>query len=210
MKIRTTAAVMVLTAVACGIDLRVDHPFDGNSSGSGHVRLYDANGTWLNADGGRVAGSAGVISAVVDATSKTSIIYFDMDEGRELSSEEAFDAGTWDLAFQRYNIATNGGAGGPGNVGVAVLKEKAFDAVTMAPETGYLQDTGETVFNGVEGGWYYYDLGVHRLLTQGDRTYVVRTGNLHAFKLRMRGYYDDAGTPAMLSFDYQSLGMLRD
>jgi hypothetical protein len=90
-------------------------------------------------------------------------------------------------------------------VSVAVLKGQGWDSLTVAPSEGYQQDASETVFNGVEGGWYSYDLVKHKLVPQDELLYVVRSSQGQRFKLQMLSYYDSAGTPARLSFRYQRL-----
>jgi hypothetical protein len=171
---------------ACAPDLRVDHPFDGETNDGPRVSvaaLDDEN--W---------------SFSIDATDKNSQILVDLDERVELKAEEAFSTNAWDLSFRRFEISTNGGAGNPqGNVRVAVLSGQSYESVTQAPAEGFLQDGQERVFNAESGGWFVYDLSVHRLVPRDELIYVVETSAGAFFKLKMLGYYDDRGTPAFLS-----------
>jgi hypothetical protein len=177
---------LVALCSACAPDLRTDHPFDGEQSTDELVTAEALGG--------------GVTKLTVTATSKTSKVYVDLDELREMKTGEAFETNGWDLALKRFEIFTNGGSSNPaGVVRVAVLVDRDFDALTRAPADGYLQDGAEAVFNSVEGGWYYYDLSVHRLITKGELTYVVQTSSGVYKKLKMLSYYDAAGTPAMVS-----------
>lgn len=165
--------------MACAPDLRDDYPFDGALTGDFLVNAPQSDGTTLS---------------TIDATSKTGTIYLDLDTAAVVGVGEP-----WDLAFQRFKISANSGASGQGSVGVAVVKGQDFASLKTPPADGYLQDGSETVFNGIEGGWYSYDLSVHKLVTRDDLFYVVRT-EAGFFKLKMKSYYDEAGTAARMQF----------
>lgn len=187
-----------LGLVACAPDLRRDYCFDG-LCGDGET------GPKVTIE---ATGDAGIRRALVDATDKTAgaRTFVDLDADAEVSAPNVLGGdSSWDLAFQRDKVSTNGGiaSGGHGTVQVAVLKGVDFEGLTQAPAGGYLQDTEKLVFNDVEGGWYNYDLGVHRLITRGELLYVVRSSDDRYFKLRMLNYYDESGSPARVSFEYQ-------
>ncbi|MEW5742863.1 MAG: HmuY family protein [Myxococcota bacterium] len=183
---RLSCCFLVVLASGCAPDLRTDHPFDGEQSTGELVSTEDLGG--------------GVTKLVVSATSKTAKVYVDLDELREMKTDEAFESNGWDLSLKRFEIFMNGGSSNPmGVVRAAVLKDQDFDSLTQAPADGYLQDGAETVFNSAEGGWYFYDLGVHRLITRDDLMYVVQTSSGAYKKLKMLNYYDEAGTPGMVS-----------
>ncbi len=189
---RRAVLLLGLAVTGCAPDLRTDYPFDGQSNTGPLVEVSPQE------DGSSVT--------LIDATNKSSLVFFDIDEGREMKADEAFDTNGWDLAFQRYTVTMNGGGGNPtGVVRVAVLKDANWDALTSAPAEGYQQDASEPVFIGVEGGWYSYDLVKHRLVSREELLYVVQSSAGRFFKLRMLSYYDSAGTPARLSFRYQPL-----
>jgi hypothetical protein len=190
--VRFASLAVSAALAACANDLRVDHPFDGQVSTGPLVTTASLGG--------------GVTELFVDATNKGSQVYVDLDEGREMKVDEAFSTNGWDLAFQRYVIQMNGGAGNNlGTVRVAVLKDQDFDALSRAPSNGYQQDTASPVFNDAEGGWYSYDLGAHKLQTRDDLLYVVQASSGKYFKVKMLSYYDSAGTPASLSLKYASI-----
>ena len=182
---------LALALGGCAPDLREDFPFDGQVSSGPLVEVTPRE------DGGQ--------EALVDATNKAAMVYFDIDTGRELKADEAFDTNGWDLAFQRFTITMNGGGGNPtGQVRVAVLENTSWEALTVAPAAGYQQDASAPVFNDVAGGWYSYDLSKHQLAPRA-LLYVVRSSAGRFFKLQMLSYYDRAGTPARLSLRYQEL-----
>ncbi len=173
----------------CAPDLRVDHPFDGETTTGPLVvaTVLDTGGKQL----------------LIDATNKMSQVYVDLDEGREMKPDEAFSTNGWDLSLKRFDIFVNSGASGPtGNVEIAVLKDADFASLAKAPASGFTTDTGGRVFNTTDGGWYFYDLGVHRLVTRTELIYVIHTSAGAYVKLRMLSYYDGHGTPASISLEY--------
>ncbi|MDP2272247.1 MAG: HmuY family protein [Archangium sp.] len=181
--------VIALVLSGCANDLRVDHPFDGETTTGPLVvaSVLDTGGTQL----------------LIDATNKMSQVYVDLDEGREMKPSEAFETNGWDLSLRRFDIFVNSGASGPtGTVEIAVLKDVDYASLTQAPAAGFTADTGERVFNTSEGGWYFYDLGVHRLITRTELVYVIHTSAGAYVKLRMLSYYDQNGTPASISLEY--------
>ncbi len=187
-------------AGACAPDLRVDHPFDGTGKCIDPVNKAEVDCALIPLVTVTLDGA--VRNVIVDATNRDSKVYVDLDSGREMKSDEAFETNGWDLAFKRFEIAINGGSSSPGGpVQVAVLDGAAFASVTVAPSTGYQQDSAATVFSGVNGGWYYYDLGTHKLTTN-DKLYIVKTTDGAYMKLRMGSYYDAAGTAARISLSY--------
>jgi hypothetical protein len=180
--------IPVLLVVACAPDLRVDHPFDGQVSSGQLVTTQVLDG--------------GVTLMNVDATNKNSEVFVDLDQGREMKADEAFSTNQWDLAFKRYEISMNGGAGNPtGSVKALVLDGQDFGALTRAPADGYAQDGATAVL----GGWWDYDLLAHRVLTRPNLMYVVVSSEGTYFKLKMLEYYDSSGTPAAISLEYGAL-----
>lgn len=179
--------------LGCAPDLRVDHPFDGETTTGPLVVATDLE--------------EGVRGLLIDATNKQSQVYVDLDEGREMKPDEAFATNGWDLAFRRFDVYVNSGASGPtGTAEVALIVGADWATYTQAPASGFQQDTPGRVFNAPESeAWYYYDLGVHRLITRADRFYVIKTSAGAYVKLRMLDYYDANGTPASMSLEYAPL-----
>lgn len=186
---RKLAILSCVMLGACANDLRVDYPFDGETTTGPLVVATptESGGTQLQ----------------IDATNKMSQVYVDLDEGREMKPDEAFSTNGWDLSLKRFDIYVNSGASGPtGTVEIAVLKDVDYASLTQAPASGFTPDTGDRVFNTTEGGWYFYDLGVHKLITRTELVYVIHTSAGAYMKLRMLSYYDAAGTPASISLEY--------
>ncbi len=154
-----------------------------------------------------VADGAGFL-ATVNATDTRLWVGLDLDA----ASEASFEPPAWDLAFNRFHVRARGGASGDGGVMVAILKDVTFEAVTVAPVDGYLEDLPDgpddntdldTVFE-VPEPWYMYELSTH-ILTPQPWVYVVKSDQQATFKVRLDGYYDGAGTPAVLSVRFARL-----
>lgn len=184
-------SALLLLLAACAPDLRNDFPLDGALPGADHI-THEAQ-----ADGS--------IVSTVDATNKTSYVYFDLDTGKELEAGEAVEGQKWDLSFQRYKVSSNGGGSGPGKVAILGLKGTAWAGLTTAPKGGYQPDAAESVFTSFEGGWYFYDLSKHKLVPRDDLLYVVQTTEGAFFKIQMLGYYDVNGTAAKPSLKWAKL-----
>lgn len=183
---RRALPLVCLWLAACAPDLRDDFPFDGQLPDGTYIEFSDEGN--------------GSTHLTVDATNKASWVYLDLDTLQELQGGAAIETNAWDLSFQRFKIAGNGGSSGPGTVAIAVLSGVDYDALTQAAADGYQQDGADTVIGGdAEGGWYRYDLGVHKLLVRDELTYVVKSGEGAYFKLKMLGYYDEHGTAARLT-----------
>lgn len=195
---RTAAALLVAGALsACGDDLSLppEAPGEGRPTDGTHVNHVD------NGDGS--------FTTTVNAASSTEWIGLDLDQGTQVSATQDAD---WDLAFMRFNIITRGGVSGTGNVAVAVLTETGFEQVTQAPADGYVVDAEDGPDRGEDpdsaftmgDAWYAYDMTTHAL-TARPNVYVVRSDAGAYFKVAMQSYYDDAGTPGVLSFRWAKL-----
>jgi hypothetical protein len=177
--------------IGCAPDLRVDHPFDGQTTTGPLVTMEQLVG--------------GERQLSIDATNKSSQVYVDLDEGREMKPDEAFATNGWELAFRRFDVSVNSGSSNPDGVVEVVVLGADYEALNQAPASGFIKDTNDRVFNSVDGGWYVYDLSVHRLLTRPELTYVIKSSQGAYFKLKMLSYYDTQGTPAALSLKYAPL-----
>lgn len=151
----------------------------------------------------------GATETVVDASSDSEWQHFDLDRGEAVGEDEG-----WDLAFNRYFIDTNGGVDGSGGVELAALEGQKFADVTQAPSDGFAMDQpdgdGDTntmpdnAFDNGPQAWFDYDEMFHSL-TPHDTTYVVHSTEDAYFKMRIVNYYDKAGNPAQLRFDWAKI-----
>lgn len=126
----------------------------------------------------------------------------------------------WDIAFNRYNIRTNGGVSGNGKGAVVKIEGVDFAGLAKAPTEGYLEDqpiqlyiamppkgpqdrpkvgmnptTREWVIIKVKGPGSY-DTKITPTL------FVVKTANGKYVKLYMKNYKNAKGENGYLTFDY--------
>ena len=201
---RAAAALLLAGSLsACGDDLELP-PDETENPDPQEPGNPDENQPTDGSHVKHVANDDGSYTTTVNATSSADWIGLDLDKGAQVS---ASDDTVWDLAFNRFNVRTRGGVSGTGNVAVAVLTETDFAAVTQAPADGYVADSEDGPDRGEDpdsafqqgDGWYAYDMTTHAL-TARRNVYVVRSDAGDYFKVAMQSYYDDAGTPGMLSF----------
>ena len=138
-------------------------------------------------------------SGAIDASDNLLLVSYDLDTDSIVEETDP----SWDLGFRRFEIRINGGVSGDGPVEVAVLEDTDYDSLTEAPPDGYLLDEPDADADGVDervfDGWYTYDYVSH-LLSPNAVVYVVHTTEGAYHKVSVDDYYDDAGTPAQISF----------
>jgi hypothetical protein len=147
------------------------------------------------------SGGGGEIVAAVDATSEETWTYFDLDGSGIVQVADPFEESTWDLAFQRFNVKSNGGSSGNGNVEIAV---SGTDDFTQPLPTGSLEwysDTGSgdriSYAFAADGNWYKYSFATHTLESR-RMVMAVRSTEGVVYRLQMLTYYDQfliAGFP---------------
>ncbi len=136
----------------------------------------------------------GVTLVVVDATNTQDWLYFDLDEVEVVSVVSSEEDLRWDLAFQRFNVKSNGGASGNGGVQVAITGSTDFDNPPSVDDAEWGQDepglgSGVIYTFVAQGDWYRYDLGTHMLASRESVIYIRSTEGT-VFKLQMVSYYD--------------------
>lgn len=188
---RPLAALGLL--IGCAPDLREDRATDSLPQ---------------DADTGGLITDGGVMTLTVDATAADVWVYLGLTDGARLTPADPAVDLTWQLALQRYNLAVNGGVSGAGGVEVAPVDGRDLDGLTAAPAEGWRTDLADADGDGAPeyalGDWYDYDATTH-VLTPADRIYALCDGSGACFKLSVEGYYDDAGTPAMVSLRFAPL-----
>jgi hypothetical protein len=190
--------VLFVAAVGCAPDLRDEFPWDGELPDGVYLTHEDQ-------DDGSVITS-------VDATHKESWVFLDLDRREQLEGAEAVASADWELAFQRFKIATNSGVTGVGAVETAVLTGTDFGSLARAPAEGYQRDRpdssdGDSDVDSAflsDGGWYAYDLIKHRLLPR-ELLYVVKSSEGAYFKIQLLSYYDRNGSSARPSFRWAKI-----
>lgn len=161
--------------------------------------------SWLTPDGG--AGDAR--KATLDVTSKEAWVHFSFENG-VVTPDKPAESLEWDIAFQRYNVKTNGGTSGPGEGASADLGELSLETTKTATVKGWTQDdviedarTGdEQSMNSVLSGWYSYHFGKHELVSKYV-LYAVKAADGRVALFKIYDYYDAAGTAGHLTILYR-------
>ena len=149
---------------------------------------------------------------MVDATDYIQWVYYDVTADEFLVPGEIPDGEkewtpspdeVWHMAFRRFNIKLNGGASGDGEVAGLEIEGQDYEALTQAPADGYEMDGEDFNADGVPEyvfkDWYDYDYSSH-ILTPKDKVYVIRLSDDEYYKFQHIAYYDDPGTPGMVSY----------
>jgi hypothetical protein len=145
------------------------------------------------------AALVGPVRYTVEATSPDRWVFFDFSRGSVVERAGPLD---WDIAFKRFRIIVNGGPGYRGNGAIADLGDIAFEKVTTAPDTGWVQSTaGRDSANAAVARWYEYGWSSH-ILRPKPRVYLVRTADGKYAKLRIVSYYCPGATPGCVTFEY--------
>ncbi len=141
----------------------------------------------------------GPVTYTIDASAPEDWRFFDFSRGSLVQDPAPLD---WDLAFRRFNIATNGGDGFAGQGGALDLGEVAFDSVARVPPEGYQESVARRdSVNAALGRWYDYGFTSHLLMPQ-PRVYALRTADGRYVKLEILSYYCPGAQPGCVTFRY--------
>lgn len=124
----------------------------------------------------------------------------------------------WDIAFNRYNVRTNGGNSGAELGGAYDAGQVGWATITEANESGYTVDgeiqiveafTGEGVnYMTSNGSEVFIDCIVREFGATGpvyasnEHVYVMKTANGKYAKIMITNFYNDLGDSGFLSFKY--------
>jgi len=145
-------------------------------------------------------------------------IYYSFTEEKEVEVTDHETSLAWDIAFNRYNVRTNGGESGSGQGGAYDAGEVDFASITMAAESGYIVDdtiqiveaftgqgvdwmtsTGNDEFKGciemVSGN-------MGPTYNANNHIYVIMTADGKYAKLWIKSYYSETGESGFISFEY--------
>ena len=144
----------------------------------------------------------GPARVTVDATDPDRWVFFDFSRGAVVDRP---DPAGWDLAFKRFNVAVNGGAGLAGG-GARALDVSTLDSVTTVPAEGYTgSDARRDSTSPALERWYDYGFTSH-LLTAKRRVYAIRTADGRYAALRFLSYYCPGARPGCVTFEYVYAG----
>jgi hypothetical protein len=150
-------------------------------------------------------------------------VYYSFESKKELtgidqSNYKTLD--TWDIAFNRYNVRTNGGESGIGQAEVYDAGKVDWESITIAPEDGYMVDdtllivetfdnernpiymsaTGNDLFKGVV---YMSGMGATGpTYAYNDHIYVMKTAKGKYVKIWINSYFDAEGNSGYINFRY--------
>jgi hypothetical protein len=135
----------------------------------------------------------------VDASAGDRWHFFSFEEGTVVQNPEPLG---WDIAFRRFRVIANGGAGFAGEGGIADLGEASLDGVAVVPSAGYVANTvrSDSINTAIEE-WYDYSYISH-LLSPKPRVYAIRTADGRYAKLQFVGYYCPGAVPGCVTFRY--------
>lgn len=139
----------------------------------------------------------------VDARDESAWTYFDFSRG-SVVTDAVIDGHNWDLAFQRYRVATNSGSTNPN--GHAGALKRGRERPRHAPARGYQIDAWEEdlTLNRVFHRWYRYSPVMNGLVPRGDY-FVVRTADAGYAWMQFVAYYcpsSAGGGPGCVTFRY--------
>jgi hypothetical protein len=168
---------------------------------------------------------------VYDCSSYTDWHFFSFDAGGIIGKCDAADSThcdawrrrtDWDLAFHRQNLKTNSGASGMGQGGILKYSQETFDfdAVTEAPEDGYLTDVPDSVIYDMSqmaaGKIGYVPAGLAQpvkewatltdmmngIWTYAQTVFVVRTARGKYAKIYLKNFKSDIGVSGTVTMQY--------
>ncbi len=151
----------------------------------------------------------GTVVTVVDATDGARWIPLDLETRAQPEVDALADSPAWDLAFSRFDIATNGGVSGSGGMEAMVLEGVGLDDVDAVPPGSWIADAPDGDDEGDDAdyalaGWYDYDFATH-VLTPKPLVDVVRSVEGGHFALAVLDDYDDAGTSGWMKLRWKPL-----
>ncbi|MEC7987032.1 MAG: HmuY family protein [Myxococcota bacterium] len=150
------------------------------------------------------------IDKTINATDASTWIYFDLESASIVSPEDPTDSTDWDIAFQRYQIAINGGISGTGEMEVLPVLGvyDDFETLDEAPEGEWVTDVEDADDDGIPEyafqDWFDYDVSTH-ILTPANAVYFVRTVEENTFRVRIHDYYSAQGDSGYMSVEFDEL-----
>jgi hypothetical protein len=138
----------------------------------------------------------------IDASDPQAWRYVDLERG----TVGASPSGPWDLAFRRFEVRVNGGAGFAGQGGVLDLGAVPLDSVARVPDDGYdaMRAQGRDTTLAVLENWYSYSYTTH-VLRPRERTFALRTGEGGRAALRFVSYYCPGAQPGCVTLRFRFL-----
>ena len=141
---------------------------------------------------------------IIDSTNAEAWVRFDLDDCARVD-----DGAAWDLGFQRFQIALNGGVSGDAGVegtwidGVSLAEVDAVPGgAEWSTDEPDADDDGEAELLFID--WYDYDIAAH-VLTPKPRVYIVRSTASTYFAIEVLDYYNDAGSSGYVELAWKEI-----
>ncbi|TAE27641.1 MAG: hypothetical protein EAZ92_09185 [Candidatus Kapaibacterium sp.] len=132
-----------------------------------------------------------------DPMSAGRFTYFNLKDSTIVTGADTATA-KWDIAFRGTTIWINGGTGRFGQAQAQVLTAQDYDALVLAPETGWRVDSSATALaipTGSGRGWYNYSSATNIISPIPGVVIALRSADGKYAKLQIQSYY--RGAPAM-------------
>ena len=144
----------------------------------------------------------------VNATDYENWVYLALEERDIFSLSNPESDNSWDIGMQRYQFKLNSSIHGSNSVSALLIEDIDYEELLEAPIGEYLVDLPDTNEDTIPeyalAEWYDYDISTH-ILTPKESFYIIHNRNNLYFKFRILDYYDAAGTPAMLSIEWEEI-----
>ncbi|MFA8299016.1 MAG: HmuY family protein [Hyphomicrobiales bacterium] len=153
----------------------------------------------------------------IDARAYDAWVYINLESGKVVKPTNFLDDLSWDIAFHRDNVRTNGGESGKGmGAGMETEYEKLSDCKS-APESGYATDEQMDIMTAyvmppeyekqpanVElEKWGNFDITVMPpVFKLSGKVYTIKTAKGNYAKLKFHDYYNDEGESGYIKVEY--------
>lgn len=156
-------------------------------------------------------------SIVIDAKAYDKWVYLNLSSGKIVTPEDYKNDMSWDVAFHRDNVRTNGGASGIGKGAGLEIEVKSLAEVTEAPENGYVKDEITDIMtayimppqyekqpaNAELEKWGNFDLSeMPPVFVLSENVYVMKTAEGKYAKLKFTDYYNENGESGFIELKY--------
>ncbi len=141
----------------------------------------------------KITSKNSIIKVNAKGRNSWTLVEFSTNKIQKIPEEEInkLSQASWDLAFSRTKIISNGGETNPlGRTGIINLGPVNFDSIKTAPETGYVQDHRSlgNLINKELAGWYNYRTRTHNIESKNN-VYALKLNDGIFMKMRILNYY---------------------
>jgi len=154
----------------------------------------------------------------INSTGSTTWKYFSLATNDTVTVTDPTHSNTWDLAFQRYRIKTNGGESGSGSGSAANSYQKGqtgFDALKIVSDTSTFtpdntisiavqQGYATYVVNPVLYTWFTLEFATQGTqIVPSDYIYIVKTSTGKYAKVWIKSYYSATNASGYVTIQYK-------